>query len=207
MAKSDNMQRINLDLGNEATPGATQASTQVDDPYNTEIAKAERMIEELRLKKEQQQRELERQREIQASKDEFSLFRDEVLEKLSDALPKIDEELTGTKQEISDLENAKKHFQAHLKAVESINPSRWSDDDVVTQSEKFQPHLSKAARDYDQFAAVLKEGRSGKSIQAIATKTLAPVSGFWGDFIRGFAFSLPLIIALTILFMVFSNNG
>lgn len=206
MAKSENMRRINLELERKSSSrGASKNTEKAEDSVNSEIEKAQRMIEELRLKKEQQQREMEHKKQIQGRRDEFSDFRSEVLEKLSEALPRIDQELNGAKQEITDLEQAKKHFVANLKTIETINPDTWNDDELVSKSEKFQNLLSKAAKDYDQFSSILSGGRSKQSIKTMAAKTLVPVSGFWQDVIRGFAFSLPLIVAIFIVLLLVNN--
>lgn len=205
MAKSENMRKINLEV--EKGRVSLKSGSSDEDAYTSEIEKAQRMIEELRIKKEQQQQEELRQQQIQSKREEFSGFRIEVLDKLEQALPRIEQEMLGAKQEITELDEAKKHFLKNLKTIEAINPDRWNEDEVLEQSDKFESLLTKVARDYDQFVKILSEGsRGGSSIQNIAAKTLNPIGNFSHDFMRGFAFSLPLIITLSILAAILYNK-
>ena len=201
MAKSDNMQRINLEVDPSRSNSDIIANVpKSSDPYSSEIEQAQKMLEELRIKKELQQREEEKRRIVEEKRAEFVELRNKVLEKLENAIPNIDQELLGTKQEISDLESAKKHFTSNLKTIEAINPDRWEDEAVVSQTQKFQSLLSKTSREYEQFASILSEGR-GRKLQKTALKSLPQMNSFGRDLVRGLAFSLPLIITIIALFI------
>lgn len=199
MPKSENIPRVKAPRTPAPSPRAENATS--SDPYGSEIEKAQRMLEELRLKKEQQQKQEEHQRVIQESRNDFKSRKVKVIEKLTEAVPKIEHILANSKQEMQDLEQAKKHLLTNLKGLESINPDRWGDQEVANQIDKHQAVLSKAARDYDHFAAAISDNKKGGSLKNMTT-SLPQAGHFSKDFTRGFAFSLPLIITAFILFFI-----
>ena len=192
-----NNSKINLQTGRATQARAPQPQAV---GVNSEIDKAQRLLEELRIKKEEEERREAQLQRILTRRKEFETRRAEVLSKISDAMPVIEQELSKGKQELTDLEQARKHFQHNLKNIESINPSRWEDEDVLTNAEKYENFLTKTAREYDQFSSVLKKGTNHmmNPFQSIVSGSSTPLKQFGRDVLRGFAFSLPLIIALTI---------
>ncbi len=196
-----NTSKINLQTGRPAETSTQPQTVGV----NSEIDKAQRLLEELRLKKEEQERKEAQRQQIATRRKEFEVNRTEVLAKLTEAMPVIEQELLKSKQEISDLEQARKHFQVSLKNIESINPSRWNEEDIVGNADKYENFLTKTSREYDTFSSMLKDSRNTNPLHAIVTSSGSPLLLFGKDVLRGFAFSLPLIIALTILFTTFKG--
>lgn len=204
MSKEDNMQRINLQTGSVRmeSPENLAPTDEESQQYLSEIDETQRRLEELRKRKAEQEVEEARLRAIQVQKDELCSHRNEVLELLTDALTGIDGQLEISKREINDLEQAKQHFYTSLQKIESVDPGQWGDADLEAQSQKLTEYLSKISGEYDQFLVYMEELRT-RSFEGAVPKRKGAASQFGRDMLRGFAFSLPLIVALTALFLYF----
>jgi len=200
MARKSAKHQFNLDLGKSDNTVAPPQNgpKEKPDPYSSEIDRAQKLLEELKLKKDQQEREEARQREINLRKDTFLDLREDLTDRLTDAIPKIERELSGAKQEILDLEQAKKHFSLNLNSIEAINPNRWDDEEVIEQTDKYNKLLEKMSDEFDQFMLILSEGRNESSPQ-FSVNPDYDFKKFGFDALRGLAFSLPLIIVLIIV--------
>ena len=189
---------------NLQTARKQKLSAPEDEPMTSEIDKAQRLLAELHEKKKLQEEEEARSTRINERRLEFSELRLEVIQKLSEAIPVIEQDLVDEKNRIIELEKAKKHFQGNLKNIETIKPDRWDNDDVLTEADRYQNYLSKTVREYEQLVAFLKQGRGESSVKPKVVP-LNSASSFGAEMLRGLAFTFPLIMAVTILFIIFSN--
>ncbi len=196
-AKSKNRQH-NLQVGRKEAD-----TSEAGEPYTSEILEAQKLLEDLKRRKEEEAKAEERRLQIEERKKAFVEFHQEVVSKIDASLPTIDDKVLETNQVLSDLSKAKEHFTASLKNIKSFDPSTWSEADVTELSDKYEEMLEKASSDYDQFVAYISKN-TGKKVKEF---TRAPrrsgggytMSLFGGDLLRGFAFSLPVIVTLVIL--------
>lgn len=178
-----------------------------DEPYSTEILEAQKMLEELKKRKEEEAKAEARRVQIEERKSAFVEFHQEVIDKLRESLPTIDSEVDKRQAEVTDLEKAKKHFGATLTKLDSYDPEKWTESDVLERSDRYEEILEKAANEHSQFLDYIGAGK-GKRVKKIGSPEKSTVisSTFMSDVIRGFAFSLPLIVAL-FLFCLFFAGG
>jgi len=195
-----NSARHNLDLGRKK-------KSDNGEPYSTEILEAQKMLEDLKRRKEEEAKAEARRVQIEERKSAFIEFHQEVVDKLKASMPKIDTEVDQRQSEVTDLEKARKHFDSTLKKLESYDPEKWSESDVLERSDRYQDMLEKASTEYSQFEAYIGKAR-GKRIKKVSSPDVAVRSStFISDMVRGFAFSLPLIVAIFILCLFFAGGS
>jgi len=194
--KSSNHQH-KLEIGHKKS-----TASETGEPYTSEIQEAQRLLEDLKRRKEEEAEAEERRKQIEDRKVAFVDFHQEVIGKLTASLPTIDEKVGETNQVLSDLGKAKEHFATTLKNMKSFDPAAWSEKDVMELSDKYEQSLEKASSDYDQFVSYLQK-HAGKKIKSVAKipreRGYSQIGVFGSDVIRGLAFSLPIIVTLVIL--------
>jgi len=194
--KSSSKSKHNLDTGRKSKSGS--------EPLSSDIMEAEKMLEDLKRRKEEQAAAEARRIQIEERKEAFVEFHNEVMEKLKGALPTIETEVKQRRNEVEDLEKARTHFSATLKKLQTYDPEGWSEKDVMDRSDSYEEALEKASKEYDQFVDYIGKGKKAKrvSVASVPSMNFPP---FATDFLRGLAFSLPLIIALVVLCVVFGG--
>ena len=191
----------NLDVGRKTKSESAE-------PLSSEILEAQKMLEDLKRRKEEEAKAEERRVQIEERKNAFVDYHQEVVEKLTASLPTIETEVTERNNEVDDLVKAKKHFSATLNKLQSYKPSDWSENDVMELSNKYQEVLEKASGEHEQFLAYIGKRKAKKSKKVSVTSpkelVLPPLAS---DLMRGFAFSLPLIITLIVLCLTFGEGN
>jgi len=145
-------------------PRASAMSGDID----SQVAKAQKQIDELRYKQEELNRQTEELQEISEKKQEFLIGQIEVIEKYSSALTHMDREIFEMKQEIEDLEQTRKSFASHLKKIETLDPNKWKRNEISSKLDQGLSYLDQAEDEFEMASEYFSGARalvfSGKRV-------------------------------------------
>lgn len=157
---------------------------------------------------ERRKRELE---ELNKKRSELSLGKKTMRDKLGRAITVLERAEYDASKEIEQIQLTRQSFVEHLALIENIDPSTWTPqtmDDELTRSLSQVDH---ARAVFNQSRAKI-DALSGQDIEfetqtidtAEADEDETPIDTSFVELARrGFAFTLPLIIFLAVLFFIF----
>lgn len=126
----------------------TRASAMSGD-IDSQVAKAQKQIDELRYKQEELNRQAQELQEISEKKQEFLVGQIEVIEKYTSALTHMDREIFEMKQEVEDLEQTRKSFASHLKKIENLDPNKWKRNEISTKLDQGLSYIDQAEDEFE----------------------------------------------------------
>ena len=205
VGRSDDVQG-SLALGPDSAPNVLERARQ---DRNTRMANAAEELERLRLLRseiEQQHVELS---ELGLKQDAYQRSKREVSQNLDRALASLEKRSTECARSLDVIDETRKAFLAQLSAIQNIEESQWG-------AAGFEESLNRAFRTVDEAENVYSRAMS--KIEALIGPDLASPSPskaraskayserlpgsflFWLK--AGFAFTLPLVVAVCLLCMV-----
>jgi len=200
MPKRGNKQ-LNLELGKSNRP-KIKIDPDATTPYGSDIQEAEERLRHLKMVREQEQEAARIKQELQDQRLDFMELHQSVKSKLATALPQVDTEIVTAKQDLVDLDQARKHFKGTLAKLNEIVPDSWSDEELQSNIERYELILEQASEDYDRFVEVLNQEKvvPSQGVTRMNAKTSTGGLNLVEDFMRGFAFTLPLIVTLLVIY-------
>ncbi len=184
--------------------GTTKSSaTHGTDEYNRQLQQAETQLEKL----QQQREEIERKRleaeEITKRRQDFIDGQIEFLEKLDHSVQAVDREIFESRQELKELEDARKTFANHLQSLQTIDPRKWKKTKMAEEVERALDILETCEDDYEDIAANISEGRRRGLLTGAKSATQ---DSFTQTLKQGFAFNLPILILGAIALIIFISQ-
>jgi DNA repair exonuclease SbcCD ATPase subunit len=168
--------------------------------YNRQLQQAETQLEKL----QQQREEIERKRleaeEISDRRQDFIDGQIEILEKLDHSVQAIDREIFESRQELKELEEARKTFATHLQTLQGMDPRKWKKTKLAEEVQHAMDVLEDCETDYEEISASISEGRRRGFL---AGKKGATSESFSHTLKQGFAFNLPVLLLGSIALLVF----
>jgi flagellar biosynthesis regulator FlaF len=170
------------------------------------------------LELKRQQDEIERRKreleELNKKRNELSAGKKSMREKLARAITVLERAEYDTRREIEQIQLTRQSFTDHLSQIESIDPSQWTPQNMDDELTRSLSQIDHARSVYSQSRAKI-DALSGQDIESDEIRSSSSSSdsdheeessvdsSFLELARRGFAFTLPLIIFLAILFLVY----
>lgn len=177
-------------------------------------------LDRLRARQEELERERRTLEELRAKQERFDHERRETKKRLNESLVRLDKEQQQSERLIQLLDETRRLFRERLGEVEEIDEQSWEDARVPDELNKVLALLEDVGTEYHQALAKLDAvapGRGGDRAAAASTAG-EEGQGFWqktggwpagcpvgfsGWFRAGVAFTLPLIVALAVLVVIY----
>ena len=167
------------------------------------------------LELKRQQEEIERRKreleELNKKRVELSIGQKSMREKLTRAIAILENAEYDARKEIEQIQITRQTFADHLTTLEAIDPSKWMPDNMDDQLTKGLSQIDHARAVYTQARARI-DALSGKDIGGDGDNSLENEERqqsyetdsvpFFELVRRGFALTLPLLVALLILAFV-----
>lgn len=177
---------------------------------DSQVQKAQEQLVQLKRQQEQiekQKRELE---ELSKRQELLQQGRSEMAEKFTRALVVLERETYEAQKRVEQLRGMHESFSQHLGVIEGINPKNWENSDINKE-------LSKSLSAIDDARAEYAQSRSKINAES-SEDVLEPSHGGNGDYAggyvdmgdrdfvywlkTGFAFTLPLVVLLSIIVLI-----
>lgn len=169
------------------------------------------------LELKRQQDEIERRKreleELNKKRNELTSGKKSMREKLARAITVLERAEYDTRREIEQIQLTRQSFTDHLSQIENIDPSQWTPQNMDEELTRSLSQIDHARAVYSQSRAKIDalsgqdidsdESRSSNSQDSESGEEQVIDSSFLELARRGFAFTLPLIIFLAILFLVY----
>ncbi len=187
-----------------------------DDSYSSNLGKVnhademeemQRKLEDLRTQQEQIDQFKQRMVEAERKKAEFIQDQIDLAERMDVDVEKITAEIESMRNEVAVLEQIRTGFKKNLAVLASINANSWPADTLEQQLDRAVEVLDSCKEEYNDavefcmqlnHTKVLGRVRRRKSGMWIGMKEV------WYQFQQGFAFHLPLVVLLTIIYLIVS---
>ena len=177
---------------------------------DSQVQKAQEQLVQLKRQQEQiekQKRELE---ELSKRQELLQHGKSEMAEKFTRALVVLERETYEAQKRVEQLRGMHESFSQHLNVIEGINPKNWENSDINKE-------LSKSLSAIDDARAEYAQSRSKINAES-SEDVLEPANGGNGDYAggyvdmgdrdfvywlkTGFAFTLPLVVLLSIIVLI-----
>lgn len=192
-------QHLNVASGAQATvPGA-------GDEYNRQLQQAESQLQKLQLQREEIERKRLEAEEITNQRQNFIDGQIELLERLDHSVQAVDREIFESRQELKELEEARKTFAKHLQTLQGIDPRKWKKTKLSEEVQNAMDILETCEDDFEEIAATISEGRR-RGFLTKPRNNAATQESFLNTLRQGFAFNLPIITLALIALLVFANR-
>ena len=191
---------------------------QEDDGLSTEhldsqVQKAQEQLIQLKRQQdliEKQKRELE---ELSKRQEQLQQGKAEMVEKFTRTLVVLERQTYDTEKRVENLKTIHENFLQHLAILESINPKTWDHTDINRELTKALSAVDDARTEYGRCRSKLNAESGEELIEAGAGSQAFPAGGiadetkgFFYWLMRGFAFTLPLLILGTLILIVLINR-
>lgn len=187
----------------KVTSATGNASAGGTDEYNRQLQAAETQLQKLNQQREEIERRRLEEEELTHRRQDFVDGQIEILEKLDQSVQAIDREIFESRQELKELEEARKTFASHLQTLQGMDPRKWKKTKMNEEVDNAMEVLERCENDFDDISSQISEGRRRGFL---ATKSGASSETFTHTLRQGFAFNLPLIILGSIALLVFLNR-
>lgn len=170
------------------------------DEYNRQLAAAETQLQKLNQQREEIERRRLEEEELTLRRQDFVDGQIEILEKLDHSVQAIDREIFESRQELKELEEARKTFASHLQTLQAMDPRKWNKAKMSEEVSNAMDVLERCENDFEDISSQISEGRRRGFL---ATKKGATNETFSHTLRQGFAFNLPIIILGIIALLLF----
>ena len=175
---------------------------------DSQVQKAQEQLQLLKRQQEQiekQKRELE---ELSRRQEELERGRREMTDKLTRSLVILEREAYDSQKKLEQIRATRESFEQHLSLLESIDPKSWNSAELHKELSRSLSTVDDARAEYSQQRSRLSATTSDESGDVALPEAAPEVStGSGNSFMQwmqiGLAFSLPLILFLSVAFVVF----
>lgn len=174
-----------------------------DSNYEAQLQAAQSQLEKLHKKQEEIQRKRLEEEELNLSRSQFIEGQIELSSKLDGSVQAIDREIFDLRQEVTNLEEARKTFASNLQKLQGIDPGKFRKTKLAEDLEQAHELLANCEGDFEEISAQIGEGHRRGFIKPSAK---AGTDTFSRNFSQGFAFNLPIIILGTIALLIWLSR-
>jgi|GEM_PF-3584281 len=182
-------------------------SNPLHEDFNNKVQEAQEHLVELRRQQnrvEKQKTELEELNQMQGR---FVQGRRELSEKLNRAMAMLDRETYETQTRADQLDHAKDTFTRHLDVVESLHPEEWERPGLRAELTRALGVIEEAETDYSKTlttlrASVLNGGSTPPTERGSDGQTTGQSANFKDWFLKGLAFTTPLMIFIAFVIVL-----
>ena len=175
-------------------------------------------LDRLRARQEELEKERRTLEEMRKKQEAFDAGRRELKDRLNESLVRMEKERLQSERLCQLLEETRRLFRERLDEVETLNESEWSDENLLDELNRALVLLENVRSDYNKSLAKIEavhpqapgaaaEHSSPLTFEDAAGSSPRTSQGFSYWFRSGFAFTLPLMVAmavLTLAWMLFS---
>ena len=179
------------------------SATGSSDEYNRQLQQAETQLEKLQLQREEIERKRLEAEEITHQRQDFVDGQIELIERLDHSVQAVDREIFESRQELKELEEARKTFASHLQTLQAVDPRKWKKTKMPEEVQNALDLLETCEADFEELSATISEGRRRGFLSKPKT---ASADSFLSTFQQGFAFNLPLIILSLVALIVYLTH-
>ncbi|SDT91197.1 hypothetical protein SAMN05444156_0672 [Verrucomicrobium sp. GAS474] len=219
--------RASRPIGASSSAGSALS---VDD-LNLKVQQAEEVLLDLERRREQIERQKRQLEEIRRKQYEFEGGQRESVEQLRRGVVLLDQHEFDLKRECEEVALIRDSFAAHLRQLESILPQNWNPADLEDELTRALATVDQARIAYNQSqvrlealrrlstsggknarneaahdaaaaAAAVAEGEEAYALNVETGHGAGQGIGFWGKVGSGFAYSLPLLVGLFLLMLL-----
>ncbi|MBK1834239.1 hypothetical protein [Roseibacillus ishigakijimensis] len=173
------------------------------DEYNRQLQQAESQLEKLQRQREEIERKRQEAEEITHQRQDFIDGQIELLERLDHSVQAIDREIYDSRQELKELEEARKTFANHMQTLQGIDPRKWRKTKLAEDLQDAMDTLENCEADYEELSAHLGEGRRRG---LFSSRPSGKSDSFTETLRQGLAFNLPIIVLATIALLIYVNR-
>lgn len=171
--------------------------------HDDDVERKQREAQRLREELSRAEREAERLAQLKKMEERFRVGRHNTTEALKKSTQTIDREMERIQQVYEQLNESRELLQSHLADLENIRPESWDPsmiserlNDAISTIEKAESNHQKVARHVQQLMGEKADGKLP------SFKEPREVGEFTKQVRMGFAFTLPLIVALVVLLLM-----
>jgi len=176
---------------------------------DSQVQKAQEQLVQLKRQQEQiekQKRELE---ELSKRQEQLQHGKTEMTEKFTRALVVLERETYEAQKRVEQLKVMHESFSQHLNVIETINPKNWENSDINKELNRALSAIDDARAEYAQSRSKINAESSEEVLEPSAGAD-AYGAGYVDmgdrDFVywmkTGFAFTLPLLVLISIIVLV-----
>ncbi|MBN1270381.1 MAG: hypothetical protein JXB04_12390 [Kiritimatiellae bacterium] len=175
-----------------------------------QVARAMQELERLRLRQEDIEKEKHELEELRRKQDEYMRGKKEMMGRLGQSLLLIEKEEVRSSQLLELLVTTRKKFKTMLAELEAFDEETWGEDEVSAELDKALAVIDDTRVDFNKSMAKIQTitGSEPKAAEKGAVYEEAGSAGAVDSFGRwlkvGVAVSLPLIVVLLMLAMLFA---
>ena len=169
------------------------------DEYNRQLQQAETQLQKLQAQREEIERKRLEAEEVTNQRQDFVDGQIELLERLDHSVQAVDREIFESRQELKQLEEARKTFATHLQTLQGIDPRKWKKTKMPEEVQNAMDTLENCENDFEEIAAEIGEGRR----RGFLTKPKTTQDSFSTTLRQGFAFNLPIIVISVIALLIY----
>lgn len=192
-------QHLNVASGSQAIAAGA------GDEYNRQLQQAENQLQKLQLQREEIERKRLEAEEVTNQRQDFIDGQIELLERLDHSVQAVDREIFESRQELKELEEARKTFASHLQTLQGIDPRKWKKTKLSEEVQNALDILETCENDFDEVACSISEGRRRGFLSKPKSAT-ATQESFLNTLRQGLAFNLPIIVLSVIALIIFANR-
>jgi chromosome segregation ATPase len=173
-----------------------------------ELHEAKARLNQLRREAEELEQKARELEELQRKREEVVSGQKMMKERFQRALIVLERAEYEATREVEQIQLTRKAFSEHLASLEEINPSRWEPSEIEEQLNRSLTLIDQSKMTYSQSRAKInalngRDFEEESSTQGADQDTDAFTGGsFLTIMWKGFAFTLPLSLALIILAMI-----
>jgi hypothetical protein len=178
------------------------------DDLNLKVQQAEEVLLDLERRREQIERQKRQLEEIRRKQYEFEEGQRLTLERMKRGLILLDQQEFELKREYEEVGLIRDSFANHLRLLEAIRPQTWDPQNLEDELTKALATIDQAKGAYNQahvrLEAVRRQSGTADPAQTLndAEEPSAPSSPFWSKVGTGFAYTLPLLVGLFLLLVI-----
>ena len=146
-------QHLNVPSGSKGTVAGG------GDEYNRQLQQAETQLQKLQLQREEIERKRLEAEEVTNQRQDFVDGQIELLERLDHSVQAVDREIFESRQELKQLEEARKTFATHLQTLQNIDPRKWKKTKMPEEVQNAMDILENCENDFEEIAAEIGDGR------------------------------------------------
>ena len=177
-----------------------------------QVATAMKELERLRQRQEDLQSQKKDLEELRRKQNEYEQGKRDLLDRIHQSLVVLEKEEINAEQLVDLLVTSRRQFKDRIKELEALNDQNWEDEKLRTELGSALSIIEETRTEFNKVMARIQVQRgSASTVPASGASSVSlPLSGGvsqpW-SFIRaltlGFAFSLPIILAMFMCLIVY----
>lgn len=174
-----------------------------------QVATAMKELERLRQRQENLQSQKKDLEELRKKQSDYEKGKRDLLDNMNQSLVMLEKEEVNAEQLTELLAASRKQFKDRIRELEDLNDQGWEEDKFRTELASALSFINETRTEYAKAMAKIdaQRGHGGGGAGGLGSRGLSRTPGssqdwtFISALVTGFAFTLPLIVAL-LLFMI-----